>query len=266
MSILQEFVAFLIGCIIYMWRDGPQNFMIIIAMALVLAAFFWWGCSKFTLLWNNQFQVTASHHILCAIAAIFTAVFVMVFSALKYTKNVAELSIGVWNVQILVDEEWKNQTFEMAYDVVYELQDEEGNQLEDFSNTPHPSTGEPSIVPVQKQESRVAFAKVYADSAVENFDYCRPLLSKFLWGGDSPSEAVLVADVNRFFEQNPGGAYSPESAVHIAVAETKKSLNEQAPKLVLIGRFLLVGLFVLFQLLPFSVIAWAAYSDIKVRD
>ncbi|MEO1857403.1 MAG: hypothetical protein ABGY95_08595 [Rubritalea sp.] len=266
MNIMQELVTFLIGCIVYMWADGVQLFLITLAVALVLAAFCWWGCSKFTLLWNNQFKVSSVHHLLCGVAAIFTAIFVIVFSSLRYTKDVAELSIDVWNVQILIDDEWKGETFEMAYDAVYELQDEEGNQLEDFSNAPHPSTGESSNVPVNKQESRVAVAKVFADSAVENFDYNRPLLSKFLWGGNSTSEAVLVADVNRFFEQNPGVSYPRESAVNIAVAETKKSLNEQAPKLVLIGRFLLVGLFVLFQLLPFSVIAWAAYRDIKVRD
>ena len=92
------------------------------------------------------------------------------------------------------------------------------------------------------------------------------MLSKFLWGDGSPSEEVIVADVNRFFEQNPGQTYQGVDAVKIAVNETNKTLRDQAPQLVSIARSVLVALFVLFQLLPFSVIAWAAYKDIKVRD
>jgi len=266
MTIIQELTTFLLGCIAYMWADGRQSFYITIAVALVLAAFCWWACAKFTLLWNNHFKVTWKHHLLCALAAIFTVFFVIIFSSLKYTKNVAELSIEVWNQQVLLDRDWADETFESAYDAVYELQDEEGNQLEDFSSAPHPSMGEPTSVPVNKKESRVSVAKTYADSAVENFEENRPLLSKFLWGDGSPSEEVIVADVNRFFEQNPGQTYQGADAVKIAVNETNKTLSEQAPQLVSIARSVLVGLFVLFQLLPFSVIAWAAYKDIKVRD
>ena len=247
-----------------MWADGRQSFYITLVLALVLAALCWWACSKFTLLWNNHFKVTWGHHSLCALAAIFTAIFVILFSALKYTKNVAELSIDVWNIQILSDQEWEADTFIEVYDAVYELQDEQGNQLEDFSNSPHPSMGESTIVPINHKESRIALAKVYADSAVNNFEYNRPLLSKFLWGGGSPSEEVITADVSRFFEQNPGGTYNSRSAILIAVNETKSTLEEQAPQLVSIGRAILVALFLLFQLVPFSVIAWAAHNDIKV--
>jgi len=266
MTIIQETIAFLFACITYMWADGIPSFCLTLLIAFVLAAFCWWACSKFTLLWNNHFKPKLGHHFLCALAAICTAIFVLIFSSLKYTKDVAELSIDAWNIQILEDEGWKSDTFEMAYDTVFDLQDEEGIQLENFSNTSHPSLGLPSTIPINKQESRLAVAKVFADSAVENFADNRPLLSKFLWGDNSPSEDVILTDVNRFFEQNPGKSYSRESAVIIAVDETKKTLNEQAPQLVSIGRIVIVVFFVLFQLLPFSSIAWAAYKDIKVRD
>lgn len=226
--------------------------------ATLLSGLCWWLCSRFSRLWNTRYRITIKHHILCLIAAFLTFAFSLTFASLKYSEEVARSTISSWQSEIKQDKSWEENTFRKAYEAVKAL------NVEDFSKVKHPDEGGSSI-PVTKEESMIAFSKVYANQAVKHFDDTNPYLSKVIWAQAEIPTKVISEDVKKFMSEGVfSKTYSTNKAINLAAEYIKQGLDEQTPRIVYELRILLVILFILVQAFPFGWIAYAAYKDLKV--
>lgn len=238
--------------------DLRNEFWVAFLISFVLAIICWVVASRYSCLWNLRFQVKPIHHVLCFLAALCAFVFTMVFIGLRYTEQAANIAIGMWRVELIADPAWQDATFRTAYRAVKSL------GLEDFTFHPPPEQGGTRI-PLNHLESRTKSAEVYTNSAIQNFRVGHPFLSKVLKVRSDIPSAIVDRDVNSFFKANPGYLYPSERAVDLATAEIKSNLQAQTERVVVIGRLILVILFIFVQLIPFSVIGYAAYKDLRIR-
>jgi hypothetical protein len=251
-----DLVSLLLGCIpIYMVRE-PGSFRLTVLLGVALAGLCWVVCSVYTRLWNRRFHLTLAHHLFCAFAALCTLFFTVLFGSLYFTKDAALLSIDEWQNQLNSDRLWGDRTFAKAYDKVKDL------GIEDFSNAPPPGSPN-SFIPTNHDESRQTAATTYADEACKHFDQRRPFLSKVVWSSPGVPSEVVFKDVKEWHEHNPN--YPPSRAIEIAAQQTKDGLEPQAPRVILLSRLTVAFLFLLIQAVPFGLIGWAAYRDIKAR-
>jgi hypothetical protein len=227
-----------------------------LGVAAMLAAGCWGAASQYSRLWNLRFQTTRSHQLLCLCVAGWTMIFALVFISLKYTKQVADLFIEKWRVQLVADRTWGGETYDTAYYAVKNL------GLEDFRTTLPPEQG--GRIPLTHAQSITKFAEIYANAAVRHFQTTHPFLSKILWArSDIPIE-LIDREVNAFFQLHPSGTYRAEEAINIAATAIRGNLQPQTERIVPIARTILVALFLLIQFIPFSIIGYAAYKDLKV--
>jgi hypothetical protein len=74
-----EMFALLAGSIFLFAAFNPAGGAVACAVAVLLAAGLWWGCSIYVHLWNTAFLLSPAHHVLCAIAALWTIFVVVAF-------------------------------------------------------------------------------------------------------------------------------------------------------------------------------------------
>jgi len=227
-----------------------------VLIGLLLAGACWFGCYHYTRLWNKRFRVKPIHQVLCGVAALITLVFSVFYPALAYVRDAAEASITVWEGQIRLDGLWAAGTFREAYYAVRKL------GIEDFRGIPGPGAPR-SWIPTAHDKSRQEAAAIYASSACAHFASNRPFLSKVVWARPRVPAEVVFADVHHWHQTNPN--YPPERAISLAAEQIRTGLVAQAPRLVSTMRFVAIILFLLAQALPFGLVGWAAYRDIKVK-
>jgi hypothetical protein len=109
-------------------------------------------------------------------------------------------------------------------------------------------------------------AEIYAGESIALFQNVNPFLSKIVW---PPSEKIsrnlIVDDTALFFSRQTDNAPYPLSrAIEIARKEVYRKLAERTLRVVTIGRWVLFGLFLCAQAIPFGMVGWAAYRDLKV--
>lgn len=254
--LLLDLFSLLAGCVAIFWTKEPATLALTLLGGAVLAALCWYACTVYTHFWNRRFNVTLVHHILCGFASAATLVFIVVFVSLYYTKEAALDSISIWETQVNGDSEWADATFATAYDKVKDL------GIEDFSNAPPPGSPD-SLIPTNEDASRQTAASVYANEASRHFDTHRPFLSKIVWSSPGVPEETIFKDTAEWFETNP--TYPPSRAIEIAATQIKEGLEPQVPRVLYMSRGAVAVLFVLVQAIPFGLIGWAAYRDIKVR-
>lgn len=245
-----------------LWSGGSPEFFIALALGLLLGGFTWWLAHFVALSFNRQFSFKAQYHAFCAITASLTLVFMLLFAALKYTGTAAQAMVDEWEISLGKNSVWADKTFLEAYEAVYELRDTEGQQLEEFSNHPHPGTGRDALIPTNSRQAKQEAASVYARRAVENFRQTHPLLSIILWAKSSSAQETIYTDMVRFFADT-GGTYRAEDAITLAGREIRDQLAEQIPKVVLISRSALLILFLLVQAVTFGLLIRSALADIK---
>jgi hypothetical protein len=252
-----DFLSLLVGAAaIFLARD-PGGFRWAAIAGIVFAGLCWWGCYYYTRLFNTRYRVKLIHQALCASAALITLMFAVLYPALAYVGDAADLSIKVWEATLSVDVPWAATTFREAYTAVRRL------GIEDFSGIPEPGAAN-SFIPTSHDESRQRAASVYASAACDHFAVSRPFLSKVVWARPGiPTEAVFE-DVRRWHASNPN--YPPVRAIALAGEQIRSRLAIQTPHLVSMLRLLAVALFLLAQAVPFGLIGWAAYRDIKVKS
>ncbi|MEX2264244.1 MAG: hypothetical protein WD696_19980 [Bryobacteraceae bacterium] len=251
-----DLLSLLLGCITIFRVKEPGAFWLTVFLGIALAGLYWYLSSVYTRLWNKRFRITLAHHIFCGFASICTLLFTILFASLVYTKDAARASIESWQTQLNADGGWGERTFSKAYDRVREL------GTEDFSAAPPP--GSPgSFIPTNSDESRETAASVYANEACRHFDANRPFLSKVVWSSPGVPAETIFQDVRAWHLKNPN--YPPSRAIEIAATQVRDGLNPQAPRVIYLSRLSVAGLFILIQLIPFGLIGWAAYRDIKVR-
>ena len=234
----------------------PGSFRLTVLAGILLAGLCWYLCAVYTRMWNKRFRITLTHHMLCGFASLCTLFFTVLFASLAYTKEAALASISLWQVQLNNDQAWADRTFAKAYDKVKDL------GTEDFSNAPPP--GSPgSLIPTNSDEARQTAASTYANEACRHFDARRPFLSKVVWSSPGVPSDIIFQDVRKWHETNPN--YPPARAIDIAAIQIKEGLDPQAPRVISLSRTALTALFLLIQVIPFGLIGWAAYRDIKAR-
>jgi hypothetical protein len=251
-----DLLSLLFGCVALFKLKEPGAFGLTVLLGIVLAGLCWYLCSVYTRLWNKRFRITLTHHVLCGFASICTLLFTILFASLVYTKDAALASIALWQTQLSADEMWGERTYSKAYDRVKEL------GTEDFSSAPPP--GIPgSFIPTNSDEARETAASVYANEACRHFDTKRPFLSTVVWSSPGVPSETIFQDVRTWHLKNPN--YPPSRAIEIAATQVRDGLNPQAPRVIYLSRLSVAGLFVLIQMIPFGLIGWAAYRDIKVK-
>ncbi len=234
----------------------PGGFRLTLLAGVLLAGLCWYLCSVYTRMWNKRFRITITHHALCLFASLCTLFFTILFASLAYTKDAALASISLWQTQLNHDEPWAERTYSKAYDKVKDL------GTEDFSNAPPP--GSPgSLIPTNSDEARQTAASTYSNEACRHFDTKRPFLSKVVWSSPGVPSEVIFHDVRKWHETNPN--YPPARAIDIAANQIKEGLDPQAPRVITLSRLAVTALFLLVQAIPFGLIGWAAYRDIKAR-
>jgi len=234
-----------------------QGFILSVVVGIVLGGGCWAACSYFSRLWNLRFRTSFIHHILCFVAALLTIAFSILFASLKYTKEAAYASVMAWEVQINSDPVWANATFAIAFDAVRKL------GVEDFSNVPLPGMPN-SHIPTNNNRSILAAASTYAVSGSKHFDKNRPFLSKIIKGKSEVPQQLLDADIKNFFA-TIGNSYPPPRAISLVASETKRELDTQVPRVVTYARIVLVLIFLLAQAVPFGLVGYAAYKDLRVN-
>jgi hypothetical protein len=258
MLLIYDFLSLVVGSIAIL-ASHPSEFIGASSVAVILAGIGWYGAANYSKLWNLQFRTTATHAVLCFTAALLTFVFVMLYASFKYTQDAAEVSIGRWSYISKVDKRWQNSARQRAFDEI------KSAGLEDFSKVPSTFTPDAEI-PLKNTESRTKYAEVIAAAAIDDFKANRPFLSKIVWVRAAvPRQTVEAIEkrISQFFESGEN-LLPAEKVVAFSADALREPLNEGAARMVPVFRGIIVALFFLVQLVPFGLIGWAAWRDLKV--
>ncbi|WP_048810230.1 hypothetical protein [Candidatus Methylacidiphilum infernorum] len=237
----------------YMLSKELGVFWYSLAIGIALGALCWIVASTYTLLWNVKFRATPLHHFFCGLAAVATTLFVVLFFSLKFSKEVGKTVVLSWAANLLRDSRWEDRTLAQAYETV------RAAGRERFLPPP-----QAQFVPLVDPYSRAIVADIYARNAANDFTKNHPALSLIIRPDIAIPSRVLLQDMNNFFLNSPQ-VYPVDRALNVVTYYLISILDAQMGKLVVLSRSLLVILFFLFQLVPFSLIGWAAYRDIRIR-
>lgn len=257
MGFFGDLFFLIVRCVEKLQTDARAVLLGTLAAGVSLGVLCWIACSYYAYFWNLRFRITLTHHMFCGIATLLTMLFTLTFVSLKYTEQVAKAIVLGWQqIEILNDSSWKHATFRKAYEEVKAL------GIEDFTQYPHPDQGG-NLIPVSRKESQETSARVYANEAVQHFKKSHSYLSMILkTDSDVPTE-VIYKDNAQFFVDHPGQTYPLENAVKLAADHIRQGLEPQAVRVVRVSRGVLAVLFLLVQGIPFGLIGFAAYRDLK---
>jgi len=227
-------------------------------IALLLGAVCWVACIYYARLWHKRFYMKPKHHLLCAIAAIFTVIFTVQYRAVGYLERIVNGVIDHWSTSIVDDQNFHDETYEKAY---YTVKEEFPG---DFSGVPEPNDKD-TYIPAKSNEMVQLCAQVFVEETCSAFFTRHPFLNFMLRARPGISEEKIRTDIKEFFQKNPGSTYPLSSAVEIAVEHIREGLLKQSPKTVWKTRLILVILFVMAQAIPFGVIGYVAYKDIRIN-
>ncbi|MFD2570169.1 hypothetical protein ACFSUS_05955 [Spirosoma soli] len=231
----------------------PAQLGLTFAAAVGITTLCAWVCLHYVQLWNKRFQLTMTHKVLTALACTLTFFFVLAFAGLAFMKEVTLARITIWQATIKIDPVWSRETLHKTYESVKKI------GKEDFSNFPSYEVG----VPISQSESKLIVAETYSNEACKNFDAQHPFLSKVVWASPNVPTRIVQEDVEAYFKNKQGQVYPTERAVDLAADHIKTQLTQQAPRVVTLSRIGLVIAFLLVQLIPFGLIGYAAYTDIR---
>ena len=235
--------------------DSGELFVALL-LAVVLGALCWVACSYYTRLWHKRFHVRPQHHILCAIAAIFTVVFTVQFRAVGNLEYIVDDMIDNWYEDLTEDANFHNETYATAF---YTLKDMYPDY---FTGIPEPGN-RGSVIPYRNENMIHKCVEIYVKAAVSNFSTQHPFLNMMLSARPGISESEITSDIHGFFKENPCKTYNLVHAVEIAAKHIQESLFKQSPKTVWKTRLILVLLFLGVQLIPFGTITYCANEDLK---
>ena len=237
---------------------STKGLTLTIASATIISGLCWAFGNYYALLWNKRFHLTATLQILNVLASLLTFFFVLAFAAMAFLKPIAILKIAAWRINIGHDTKWSNDTFKEAFYGVKKVGLEE-----DFSTYKTPENGG-KFIPIKSPGSQLEAASIYANNAAENFNDNHPFLSKIIWSSKGISRDTVKVDIAEWFKAGKG-TYPAENAIDLASKKIREDLIIQTPRIVKISRLVLVGMFLIVIFIPFALIGYAAYTDIKVR-
>ena len=199
----------------------------------------------------------AKHHALCGMAALFTTLFTVTFYAVGFLRPIVNEMIDKWSEELLENNDFHTQTYEIAYYAVKEL------SPKDFEGIPEPGKKGTYIL-FRNDRMRQVCVETYVSEACKDFSTLHPFLDKMLSALPGLSEKDINDDITDYFKQHPGEMYPLNRAIEISARYIREGLLEQSPKTVRKTRWLLVMLFIAVQLIPFGTIGYYAYKDLKI--
>ena len=259
-SAFSQAMDYVVECIRLEAQHSAAGFMLLVVIAILLGGLCWYAATQYTKLWNLRYTPTPAAHSLCAIAAVLTMLFTVAFVSLDYAKKIATDHVNSWHKAIRTDRKFLNDTYVGVYYAV------KNQGVERFDQRNPPPEDPKSSIPMNTDQTRVFVGKYYADASVKHFRRTNPLLSRLIWPGNEgvPVE-VIHQDMNTFFDSHRGQKvnYNLNHGVDIAADMFRKNLETQAPEVVTKTRWRITFLFLLVQLIPFGLIGYSAYEDLK---
>jgi hypothetical protein len=235
-----------------------KDFYLTIISALVFSLVFGLTCHFFYKLWNKSYKTNFTHKIMTVFSSIFSFLFILCFIGFAFLEEVATSTVLSWKENLYKDVEYKNNAFIKAYQNVKEI------GVENFNNVPEPGQ-EGSYIPVNKKESQLEAGKTYYEEAVKNFKKSHGFLNAILSVKSENTPEAIQKDMEQHFSSG-NSFYSCVNGIEIVANNLKVSLFKQAPKVVKVSRIILVLFFILTQMIPFGIISYSAYKDLKIQS
>jgi hypothetical protein len=257
MNYFQNMFHVLGRCVSLLVELGPIHFGISLLVGVILAALCWWGATHYSRLFNRAYQINGLHHVLCAMAALLTLVFCVLFASLKFTYIVGDSERAIWRGK-LGDPGWR---YQQAVEVYYAIK---ARGLEDFTNYPLPSPGEAVNFPLNQPSSIHLAASIMANGALHRFRSTNPYLSAVFWLPTRVPDDRLYDDVEAPTVDTQTRLTLSQRAISF-VAVLVETSDFENPKALLRARLILTACFLLAQAVPFLWIGFAAYRDLQVR-
>ena len=182
--------------------------------------------------------------------------FTVLFYAVGNLQFIVDGMVDDWSEELVNDDEWGTQTYEIAFYAVMELNPKA------FEGIPRPGS-KGSYIVTNTEAMDLTSREVYINETCSAFSTRHPFLDKMLSAQAGISEEEMKEDERVFFRNHPGEFYPLERSIEIATKHIRKGLLEQSPKTVWKTRLILVFLFLAVQLIPFGTITYCANEDLK---
>jgi len=251
---IRDLFDIIMECIASM--SGVEFFGALI-LALMLGVLCWVVCSYYTRLWHKRFYMRGKHHALCSIAALFTVFFAVTFYAVGYLRPIVDEIIDRWSGELMEDNDFHSQTYEIAFYAVKEL------SPKDFEGVPEPGKAGTFIL-FRNDRMRKVCVETYVSEACNDFSTLHPFLDIILKALPGLSEEDINDDITDYFIQNKGEMYPLNRAIEISTRYIREGLLEQSPKTVRKTRIILILMFFTVQMIPFGSIGYFAYKDLQI--
>ena len=266
------------------------------AFAGVLAALTWMAAVYSAKLWNMAYHTKPVSHVLGFFAALLTFFYVIIFISFGKIDALTRLYVDVWSESLKINQPWQEATFKKAFYAAKET-DPEG-----FLNVKSPENGG-DFIPVRDNNVRVEVAWVYASMANQNFKTSHPFLNRILFGNNIKiARKDISNDMQAYFSNNNDASeqksvkteiediidkyaanvdlswvtdlyqangntqtkyYQAAWAVDLASENIKKQLHKRVKRVKFLARTGLTLVFIVLQLIPFGLIGFMAYRDLK---
>ena len=250
-------VEFLVALVDELKTQNFMQFRIVFVAALMLAAGMWVFCSFFSRLWNRHYHLNAWHHVLCFFAAAATFVVVLLYPSLEYLKPFAYASVQSWQSELMRNNGLWNEVSRKCRKAceAMGIKQETPGGVTVKTSTP----GGKEISGIKK------VSQIHAQALVENFIRERPGLSLILSARGRQAQEAMNREMEDYFNANPMSIMGQEIIIREGGDVIRRDLDQQIPKIVPYTRTGLVLIFLLFQAIPFGIIAIASYRDIRVH-
>jgi len=258
---IRDFFSIIMKSVAFMWESESSGIIAgAIIVAFILGVLCWVACSYYTRLWNKRFRVKFQHHLLCALAATLTVVFTLSFRAVRELEYIVDEIVDNWYEELEEDYFFHQETYTEAY---YALKNMNPNA---FIGVPEPDDAENTYLSFANSDMIEKCVEIYVRGACNNFSTQHPFLNLMLRARPGISKEEIKEDIQHFAYMNPGKRYPLENAIDIAAYYISEILYEQSPRTVWKSRIILFALFLFVQLIPFGVIGYSAYKDLKIGD
>lgn len=252
---IREAAVILLDSARLLGRAEPLTLLFAMLAGILLAAVAWWGAVNYTKLWNLRFEPNTIHHAACGFAALLTLMATISFVALGQAKEAAKRRILAWEKALAADQPYEIETGIKAYHRI------KASGLEVFDPKVHyASPGKNFFYPVTRDKTRRLAAGVFLEAAIADFRAKHPYLHRVIWKRSEVPYQRVVEDRKSYLG---GGSYPANRYFIVAAREILRDLEPQTPRVVGSARRWLAVFFLLAQAIPFSVIGWAAYRDLK---
>ena len=258
LEILSEFYKLSLDCVATLRTDDPKLFIGSVLAGLTIGGLLWWGTHLWAHLWNKSYNMTPVHHVLAAIVLALAVLYAITSVGLKYAANRVENRLQDWQQSIGLDNDLRQQLMSELYDGIAASGKEDMSKIMD----PRELQGERWQFEYQSPETAELVGQVYTSGSLRHFKRNHSHLATIL--SPDVSNDIIVEDIRLKGKINGGAApYDLSDGARLLVEQMMIKIRDQVWRVLTIARVILSALFLLFLLVPLTIIAIAAYKDIK---